>query len=87
METKTYFFQKSASTTLWCFTGYHFNDQKSRRCSGSTRLHNFSEKPCTGTPALIDFLESKACQQNWPRQYFWERGSGQGFRPRAGPRL
>ena len=66
--TKTYIFQKSASTTLWCFTGYHFNAHKSRHCSGSTPFQTFSEKPCTGTVTPIDLLENKAFQQNWPRQ-------------------
>ena len=35
----------------------------------------------------IEVLENVTFQQNWPRLYFWERGSGLGFRPRAGPRL
>ena len=34
--TKKYISQKSASTTLRCYTGYHFNVDKSRRCSEST---------------------------------------------------
>ena len=39
------------------------------------------------TTIAIEVLENVTFQQNWPRQYFWERGSGLGFRPRAGPRL
>ena len=46
--TKTNIFQKSASTTLRCFTGYHFNEHKSHHCSGSTPFQTLSEKPCTG---------------------------------------
>ena len=42
--TKTYIFQKSASTTLRCYTGYHFNEDKSRRCSESTPFQTFYEK-------------------------------------------
>ena len=42
--TKTYIFQKSASTMLWCFTGYHFNAHKSRHCSESTPFQTFDEK-------------------------------------------
>ena len=47
----------------------------------------FNEKPCTGTGVPTEVLGNVIFQQNWPREYFWERGSGPGFRPRAGPRL
>ena len=76
---KTYIFQKSASTTLRCFTGYHFNTHKSRHCSGSTPFQTCNEKPYTGTRVPIEVLENVTFQQNWPRLCFWERGSGPGF--------
>ena len=60
--TKTYISQKSASTTLRCFTGYHFNAHKSRHCSGSTTFQTFSEKRHTGTATPIEVLENKAFQ-------------------------
>ena len=63
LGTKTNICQKSALTTLWCFTGYHFNAHKSRHCSGSTPFQTFSEKPCTGPPIPIEVLENVTFQQ------------------------
>ena len=39
------------------------------------------------TTIPIEVLENVTFQQNWPREYFWERGSGPSFRPLAGPPL
>ena len=41
--------------------------------------------PETANP--IELLENVTFEQILPRQWFWERGSGPSFRPRAGPRL
>ena len=60
----------------------------SRATAVGARLYQtFDVKPYTGTRTPIEVLENVTCQQNWPRLCFWERGSGPGFRPRAGPRL
>ena len=64
MRTKTYICQKSASTTLWCFTGYYFSAHKSCHCSGSTPFYSFSEKPCTGTGIPMEVLENVTFEQN-----------------------
>ena len=64
VETKKYFFQTSASKTLWCFTGYYFSDHKSRRCSENTSFQFFHEKPCTGRASPIEMWENVTFEQN-----------------------
>ena len=73
MRTKTYFIQKSASTTLRCFTGYHFNAHKSRHCSGSIPFDSFAEKTNTGTVMSMEVLENIAFEHIWPRTGFLGR--------------
>ena len=67
MGVKTLNFQCVASTSLSCFTGYHFSDQQSRQRSGSILFPSFYVKPCTATGIPMEVLENVA------REHFWGR--------------